>query len=224
MHGGLQIPGSKQLQYLVQATIDQVHFFTHALPYLQNSSDAALGIAVAEYSQFVCGKNNSWGESVPSLGVEIVWRSHLLQPSAYLRSCHMLYGRVVDHTPQHASTYPLTDDDHVQTDTTVLSGAWLEGVDLVGAMRQQQHFMEQILEQNQQCSEEYIVAAVERYAEFLASMRSSAVTEPTCLLVDLVWHTHQLFPCQYAADCIAMAGHQVDHQAVGRHSDVSSHS
>ena len=53
---------------------------------------------------------------------------------------------------------------------------------------------------------------VEAYLHFLANVRDApgAQLVPS-LATDLVWHTHMLFPRRYAAECVAVAGCEVDH-------------
>ena len=41
-------------------------------------------------------------------------------------------------------------------------------------------------------------------------MRLSPVLAPTPI-VDLVWHTHMLFPRAYQRECVRLAGHEVHH-------------
>ena len=53
-------------------------------------------------------------------------------------------------------------------------------------------------------------AAVAEYVAFLCRMRLSPVLVPTPI-VDLVWHTHQLFPRAYQRECVRLAGHEVHH-------------
>ena len=44
-------------------------------------------------------------------------------------------------------------------------------------------------------------------------MRIASVEQPVpSLLADLAWHTHLLFPRRYAADCLRIAGRQVQHK------------
>ena len=55
-----------------------------------------------------------------------------------------------------------------------------------------------------------MVTSVQLYHKFLKLMRHSAALVPT-LAIDLIWHTHMQFPVRYAIDCVAIVGHQVDH-------------
>ena len=54
--------------------------------------------------------------------------------------------------------------------------------------------------------------AVEAYLRFIAHVKDApgAQLVPS-LATDLVWHTHMLLPRRYAAECVAVAGHEVDH-------------
>jgi hypothetical protein len=84
---------------------------------------------------------------------------------------------------------------------------------LVGAMRRQQSFMENMLARRDAMgSVAYLRASVDRYVRFLGLMRQHPGTMlvPT-LAVDLIWHTHQMIPHRYAKVTKALAGRFVNH-------------
>ena len=85
-------------------------------------------------------------------------------------------------------------------------------MDLVAALRRQQAFMRQALEELRPefQTPEQAAAAVAVYYQFLATMRETPTVVPT-LVTDLVWHTAMLYPVRYAAECLRFAGHEVDH-------------
>ena len=81
-------------------------------------------------------------------------------------------------------------------------------------MRRQEAFMRRAMVELQPQLRTFAEAtdAVEAYLRFLARVRDApgAQLVPS-LATDLVWHTHMLFPRRYAAECVAVAGHEVDH-------------
>ena len=53
-----------------------------------------------------------------------------------------------------------------------------------------------------------LARAAADYTQFLARMRQGVRMVPR-LWTDFVWHTHMLFPREYAADCVYIAGTMV---------------
>jgi hypothetical protein len=86
------------------------------------------------------------------------------------------------------------------------------GLDLVAAVRRQTSFMERVLALADHIRSEpnLLDSCVADYKRFLANTATSVTLEPS-LLVDLVWHTHQQFPEEYAAACLSVTGRLVDH-------------
>merc|ERR1719253_1249755 len=91
------------------------------------------------------------------------------------------------------------------------AGTQWASIDLVAATRRQQSFMRQVLQHRHHlCTVSAMATSVQLYHKFLKLMRHSAALVPT-LAIDLIWHTHMQFPVRYAIDCVAIVGHQVDH-------------
>jgi len=81
-------------------------------------------------------------------------------------------------------------------------------------MRRQEAFMRRAMAELQPQLRTLAEAtdAVEAYLRFLAHIKDAPGTQLVpSLATDLVWHTHMLLPHRYAAECIAVAGHEVDH-------------
>ena len=57
-----------------------------------------------------------------------------------------------------------------------------------------------------------VAAALDGYHEFMGLIKHSAQEVAPTPMVDLIWHTHMLFPVRYGAECRAMAGSFVDHE------------
>lgn len=53
---------------------------------------------------------------------------------------------------------------------------------------------------------------VETYTGYLADASSAETALPVpSLTVDLLWHSHMLFPSRYANECLHVAGVLIDH-------------
>ena len=206
------------LQYLVQPALAQFAFFERAYPLVEAmAANDQLLDCVREYAAFMTAKVNNADErvaDVPSLAVEVVWRTHLLHPMAYAADCVVLNASRAAHGPtlmDHRSM-SLASFGPSLCEAAVGGQSCWPATDLVAALRRQQPFMRQMLAQREVLgTKRCLAAAVENYRGFLEQMRlAPAGLEPTPL-VDLLWHTHQQHPVRYAEDCVAIVGHQVDH-------------
>ena len=91
---------------------------------------------------------------------------------------------------------------------------WLR-TDLVAAVRRQRSFMRQVLELERQgaLSAEHIEAEFEPYRAFIVRAGACAAELPVPgLVLDLLWHTHMLFPQRYAEESRQLAGRLIDHR------------
>ena len=84
---------------------------------------------------------------------------------------------------------------------------WL-GLDLVRALRRQRASMQALLAEGMPSS---ACAALDEYVDFLSHVKHSAQPLVPKLAVDMMWHTHMLFPKRYAVECLRLAGSFVDH-------------
>ena len=92
--------------------------------------------------------------------------------------------------------------------------AWLGlplAVDLAAALRRQASFMRRALGLSVELAAG-LAAASGEYSAFLteASRSPRSTLEPT-LAVDLLWHTHMLFPRKYTHDCLRLTGMLLHH-------------
>jgi hypothetical protein len=192
----------------------QAAFFARALALLESASDEQLAACVEQYAAFLA----DGAKGKPSLGVEIVWRTHLLHPLCYLHACASLapggvepsdrLRTIIDHSPSdHASDYTDATLPACKHDATCVS--WL-GLDLVGALRRQQSFMRGLLVERLE-SVEGVRRTICEYVTFLRLTKHSTADLEPMALVDLVWHTHMLYPRRYAIDCLRIAGSFLDH-------------
>lgn len=170
-----------------------------------------------------------------SFEVELMWRTHMLHPVAYAKACAAIAvehagttaaaaALLVDHYPGDVSAYTVPGAD-VLDGVDHGSGCYDNvvaslGLDLVAAVRRQQHFMQSLLAdiaadtaKGSASFDAAVPAAVDEYAQFLLDVRNGGGVDlaPPTPLVDLVWHTHQQMPAKYAADCIRIVGMFLDH-------------
>lgn len=190
---------------------DQFDFFAKAVPYLQAATDEELTIAVSSYSDLLRQHELSSPSQLHAhaFAIELVWRTHLLMPLAYAEDCRAICGGgPIDHSILPVTVYP-----NVTIASSIIPGAPQPLAHLVGAMRRQQSFMEKILARRGEFDTEVgLQHAMEQYGRFLGLMKwhPGTMLVPT-LAIDLLWHTHQMFPTRYAKETIALAGRFINH-------------
>ena len=163
-----QLPDEDDLSYLANPAGLQFEFFARAVPLLERVSDAELARVVATYATFLRAASSTPDTlRVPSLGVEIVWRTHLLMPTRYAKDCAALGGGTVDHEILPAEQYSPT---HIAEET---AKAEVDDFDfLVAAVRRQQRFMVKMLARRSTFdTPEYLRLCASQYTRFLGLMR-----------------------------------------------------
>lgn len=182
------------LRYLATAVREQFGFFAKAVPFLEASNDAELGAVVAEYhARMLQGSGRLLSAGSLEVGVELASRVHRLHPLAYLQA-----------------TAACTSAAAVKP-TIVGLREWA-GVDLVRAMRRQAGFMQQILVARPVLDHADVIAnSVRQYRRFLELARGTDQPLAPTVPIDLVWHTHQQHSERYGPECVAIAGHFLDH-------------
>ena len=210
---------------LADTAVRELSFFERAASFLERATDVELARHVEQYAAFLASGALEQA-ATPSLAVEVVWRTHLLHPLSYLHACASAAGLtepgamvrgLIDHAPAiRASAYPhkhsaVADNTITERAPSTSSAASLEwlGLDLVTALRRQQAFMRRVL--TEWVGGEHMRKAVHEYCEFLRLVQHSTVELEPTLMVDLVWHTHMLYPKRYARDCLRIAGSFIDH-------------
>ena len=185
--------------------------------YLQTASDEELRCNVKEYFAFLSERQAHAAAEPPTFAVELAWRTHLLTPAAYAKHCAEACGGIVDHAVLPVSEYPdaicTTAGGSALLLNTPIPRHAQQLMDLVGAMRRQQEFMEKMVAIRSRVGSATMVAAsVERYARVLDLIKQLRGTMlcPT-VAIDLVWHTHQQMPTRYANEVTALAGRFIDH-------------
>lgn len=198
--------GLVQLDYLVKPALAQFDFFCKAINFLETSTDAMLANSVAEYSRVL----RSGGAGGLSFGAEFAWRTHLLHPVRYRQACEALgalHG-VIEHTPDLAESYPV----EIETSTNDQDATGWCGIDLISAMRRQEGFMRTILDERAHLETEVAAgSAIAGYTQFMHMFKHSLEEQKPTPIVDLMWHTHMLYPQKYAVECRQLAGSFIDH-------------
>lgn len=107
-------------------------FLERALGLLDVYGDAKLQHLVREYATLLAKGSRKGAKT--SVGIELVWRTHLLSPLRYVNACMVHHAQLVEHGPM----YEYADDDPCAASgcTSLFGGSldWL-GFDLVAAMR-----------------------------------------------------------------------------------------
>eukprot|EP01045_Picozoa_sp_COSAG04_P002134 COSAG04_NODE_75_length_28792_cov_4.615272_20_plen_1379_part_00 len=216
------------LLYLTDVATEQLRFFGPAMAYLDNATDAELRECAAEYHRFlleslhVDGTGLGKKQPAPSFEVELFWRTHLLSPVRYARDCAELRGgtdtRLVDHVPLQADAYAAREHSNGSTTNDAAEApagmppAW--DSELAAAVRRQARFMRQMLElqRTEATSVKLLTAELENYRTYLLQAASAETELPVpSLMVDLLWHSHMLFPSRYASECMRIAGVLINH-------------
>jgi hypothetical protein len=219
------------LNELVAPALAELAFFEEALPWLSAASEADLLWAVTAYASFLraaMGASRTLATAAPSLPLEVAWRTHMLNPAAYLQACGMVGGGpILDHDP---SAYPVEGDSRFEATrfTTATAGpsasldatdvAWLGlQVDLVAALRRQASFMRRALDRKAELTAGMMAASGEYWAFLIAASQAAPGTLEPTLAVDLLWHAHMGFPRKYAQDCVRLTGMLLHHDDEPRH-------
>jgi len=193
-------PANTDLAYLEGMAARQLEFCARALSLLDDASDTDLAGHATAYRRLLlmhaAGPNQDGGEQLlagAGLCVEVMWRTHMIHPVAYLRACAMMRG---------------ADNEDCSAITSL---EWSGGIDLIAAARRSCRFMRGILANRQSYEAPgALTEAVQLYQGFLMAAAHSHVALVPTQSVDLVWHAHQQQP-QYAAECVAVSGRLLDH-------------
>ncbi|KAJ8316853.1 hypothetical protein KUTeg_004757 [Tegillarca granosa] len=164
------------------------------------------------------------------LDIEWMWHCHMLCPNAYVRDCHDLVGKVIDHelvSPIERKQRLLKSQTkwkelypHEPFEITVDSGAFgfdqkifksSLSYDLINASKRQSVFFYQVSLPHY--SDSYFLEnAVLRYKKFLFLKKNNPkMFLVPCYDIDLVWHTHLLHPAIYKKDTEEILGILFNH-------------
>ncbi|KAJ0858809.1 putative Glycine-rich domain-containing protein [Helianthus annuus] len=191
---------------------------------------------------------------VVPLDCEWIWHCHRLNPVRYMVDCIELFGKVLDpgcvvvssvegackkqseeiwskKYPQER--YELNFGDHsIKNDThSRLPDVPSTNYDLISAVKRQSSFYHKVSGAIYR-EDLYLEEAVKRYKGFLhlVSRNIKKKLNNPCVPtydIDLMWHTHQLYPRSYCKDAMALVGQMLHHddtdtdQSKGGKLDVS---
>ena len=164
----------------------------------------------------------------PPLDIAWVWHCHMLCPTEYAKDYQRITGKVLDHkynskldrfkkqenTKQLWTEFTGVSFDFMSEDA-VDSGydKFTTGInyDIIAAADRQKSFYYQVSLPHFQ-SKEYLNLALDRYKKFLFLKKSnpSAFVVP-CYGIDIMWHTHQLYPLAYANETNNLLGFVFPH-------------
>jgi hypothetical protein len=160
--------------------------------------------AMIDFGPYGLGAQRTLAEFEAFIGVEP--RTRALTERARLGG----QQRLIEHSPGTAASYRSGAGSGLSGGSGG-SGSVLQ-TDLVSAVRRQRGFMRQMLELEHAgaVTAEHLAAELEPYRAFLQRSADKELPVPG-LLLDLVWHTHMLYPQRYASECRRIAGRLVDH-------------
>ena len=214
---------------LKQAAIDHIAYLKEYDDHPEYLQKQAREYAIYRYESFWLPflAENADIDMVPPLDILIVWHSHMLAPISYASDCERLFGRIL---PNHVRTrtaqivkfseqlwtkkyarsmpYELNYTASIQVIppyTSKIKYALSQAVE-----RQVEFYYNVALGHYKDM--EFLDEAVKRYKKFLYLKRLN----PQLFIVpmydiDLIWHTHQLFPDAYRRDTIANLQHVLHH-------------
>jgi hypothetical protein len=199
--------GLPELDYLAAPALALLPVFERAVRLLESATDAQLVACVRAYLRHLASDKPA---AKPSFAVELVWRTHLLQPRRYAEACAELRAGLADHSPAGTDAY--ADEVPAEREDAVPAPFERFTDGLVRALRRHEAFMKRLLAQPAVCTSALSMrAAATEYRDFIGLVKHSPTPLVPTLMVDLVWHTHMLFPRRYALECRSLTGSIVDH-------------
>ncbi|KAF7809509.1 Glycine-rich domain-containing protein 1 [Senna tora] len=177
------------------------------------------------------------GPLVVPLDCEWVWHCHRLNPVRYKSDCEQLYGRILDNfdvvstvqgicgrqteeiwnkmypdEPYNADLINVSSEDI--SERTVGLAKYTK-YDLVSAAKRQSPFFYQVSRPHMN-SDVFIKEAVARYKGFLYLIKRNKEKgiKRFCVPtydIDLIWHSHQLYPVSYCKDLNEALGKVLEH-------------
>ncbi|KAG4194812.1 hypothetical protein ERO13_A06G074100v2 [Gossypium hirsutum] len=173
------------------------------------------------------------GPLVVPLDCEWIWHCHKLNPVRYKADCEELYGRILDNknvmsaisTTCRRQTeeiwkrmYPYEPYElnmSSQFLKNFINSSMSTHYDLVSAVKRQSPFFYQVSGSHMN-DDVFLEGAVARYKGFLHLIKRNWENSKRCFCVptydiDLIWHTHQLYPVSYCKDVMAALGKILEH-------------
>lgn len=213
---------------LKKAAFDHISYLKDYYDHPEHIQKQAREYAVFRYETFWLPflAENSDMDIAPPLDIQFVWHSHMLAPTAYASDCERLFGRILpsrvrERTPQilkfseqlWAKKYNSTMPFHLNYTTNIqVIPPYTSKIRyaLAQAVERQAEFYYNISLGHYKDSQ-FLDEAITRYRKFLYLKRLNPQLYVVPMYdIDLIWHTHQLFPEAYRRDMIANL-HQVLH-------------
>jgi hypothetical protein len=220
---------------LVEASKAEYDFLleVQSLDYLRN--DDVLRHAIRRYEMFWLPLVANQSESTqseylhPPIDIAWVWHCHMLAPQKYAEHCKSQYGRVLNHSVITSmagrelteniwyKTYP-REPFHLNQDIKdgkiphdSISPKSQISFDLLAAIHRQQDFFYNVHLPHYRDTK-FLTSAVIRYQKFLfLKKKNPSDFLVPCYDIDLIWHTHQLHPIDYARVTCSLLGRLLPH-------------
>lgn len=225
---------------LKQAAIEHLSYLKEYYGHPEYLQKQAREYAVYRYETFWLPflAENSDLDIVPPLDVHFVWHSHMLAPITYASDCERLFGRILPNntrsrlppivkfseqlwTKKYARTMPYdinyaTNVQVIPPYTSKIKYALSQAVE-----RQAEFYYNVALSHYK--DPEFLEQSLTRYKKFLFLKRLN----PSMYIVpmydiDVIWHTHQLFPEEYRRDMMANLQHVLHHDDTTQDRSVNS--
>ncbi|CAF3641528.1 unnamed protein product [Rotaria socialis] len=214
---------------LKQAAIDHLAYLKEYYDHPEYVQKQACEYAVYRYEMFWLPFLAEVGdlEIVPPLDVLFVWHSHMLAPTSYASDCERLYGRILSNrvrarSPQivklseqlWTKKYSRHMPYHLDYKTNIqIIPPYTSKIKyaLSHAVERQADFYYNVAFGHYK-DPEFLEEALNRYKKFIFLKR----LHPQLFVVpmydiDVIWHTHQLFPEAYRRDMMANLQHVLHH-------------
>ncbi|CAF0952548.1 unnamed protein product [Adineta steineri] len=214
---------------LKQAALDHIAYLKEFYDHPEYLKKQSREYAVYRYETFWLPFLAETMESdvIPPLDILFVWHSHMLAPTAYASDCERLFGRILSNrvrarTPQllqfseqlwmkkynRTMPYELDYSSNIQVIppyTSKIKYALSQAVE-----RQADFYYNVAL--GHYTDSEFLDEAVKRYKKFIYLKRLNPQLYVVPMYdIDIIWHTHQLFPEAYRRDMIANLQHVLHH-------------
>lgn len=222
---------------LIESALNQIDFLQDVDSLKILYSGDLLHRAIYRYETYwlpLCAKIKANGDNYrnfyPPLDVAWVWHCHLLSPTDYIEDCERLTGFIIDNVCLNREerkrkqektigiwektfniSYDYLDENPIGDKRQFQSFKSRISYNLYEASNRQKSFYYQVSLSHFK-NRNFLAIGLERYKKFLylKKMNPSAFVVP-CYAIDIIWHTHQLYPKPYANDTTSILGHVFPH-------------
>ncbi|XP_063399983.1 uncharacterized protein LOC134684614 [Mytilus trossulus] len=215
---------------MVKAAKNQVDFL-HLVDKVANLYEGeVVRQAIFRYEKFwlpLLAVNDHLHVAAP-LDICWIWHCHMLSPLAYARDCNKIFGKIFSY--KHMDTqermeglitaeqlwkqmYPNAPFYNSDLMTFEIPSGFVSCLtyDLEAAVSRQRAFYYQVSLPHY-TDNKFLESSLVRYKKFLHMKRCypDSFIVP-CYDIDLIWHTHQLFPLLYKTDTMLLLGEHFNH-------------